>query len=64
MPKSPLRILLLLVTLVPSFSYAADSYIGASLGLDFYSVIDDGSYAIVDQMVQKAMSEKPKLGEF
>lgn len=64
MSKYHVRILFLLATFVPSFSYAADGYIGSSLGLDFYSVIDDGSYTIVDQMVKTEMAKKLKLGEF
>lgn len=64
MTKLHVRIVFLLATLVPSFSYAADSYIGSSLGLDFYSTIDDGSYTLIDQMVKTEMAKKPKLGEF
>lgn len=49
---------------VPDFSHATESYIGESLGLDFYSVIDDGEYALRSQMVDRALQETPTLGEF
>ena len=52
---------------MPFFSYAArddTGYIGKALGLDFYSTIDDGSYALVTSMIKLDIQKKPTLAEF
>lgn len=50
---------------MPFFSYAADDtgYIGKALGLDFYSVIDDGSYSLTREMVRLELEKTKTLGE-
>ena len=61
-----LRIFLTLGICMPFFSYAADDagYIGKALGLDFYSTIDDGNYALVTSMIKLDIQKKPTLAEF
>ncbi len=65
MQKQWFSILLSLSICMPFFSYAADDagYIGKALGLDFYSVIDDGSYSLTNQMVRLELEKTKTLGE-
>lgn len=63
MQKTFLRLILSLSIVFPIFVYGAtESYIGTSLGLDFYSVIDDGSYTITEQLVGRALAKVQTLG--
>lgn len=64
MQKQLIAGILFLGIWIPDFSHAAESYIGESLGLDFYSVIEDGDYALTSQMVDRALQETPTLWEF
>jgi hypothetical protein len=45
-------------------SGAEDSYIGKSLGTDFYSRIDQGRYTIRTKMIEKRLSEWKDANEF
>jgi hypothetical protein len=64
MQKQLIAGILFLGIWIPDFSHATESYIGESLGLDFYSVIDDGDYALTSQMVDRELKKTPTLGEF
>ena len=64
MKKSLYSLIITLILTSPMIGFGADSYIGNSLGLDFYSVIDDGNYTLVNQMVNVEMQKKPTLGQF
>lgn len=64
MQKQLIAGILFLGIWIPDFSHATESYIGESLGLDFYSVIDDGHYALLTQMVDLNIEKTPTLGEF
>lgn len=66
MQKTLLRVILGIGVCMPIFVHAAEEsgYIWQSMGLDFYSVIDDGQYTLVKQMVAVELKKTPTLGDF